>query len=146
MTYTLPLLQISNKSVTLYSTCQHCTYQRKLKYILMPTNTKKLDRRQQKHEDINFVDSIFKLRRTCGFIVNNIRFKTFITILIVGNAVTMGLATYPFVRENPQNNLIFEHIDFTLLIIYTIESLLQFIYHGFGLFMNGWLLLSRMNS
>jgi len=52
----------------------------------------------------------------------------------------MGLGTYPFVRENPKNYLIFQYVDFTFLVIYTIELLMQFIYHGVGLFSDGWLL------
>merc|ERR1719438_165356 len=59
--------------------------------------------------------------------------------LIIINALTMGLATYPAVRFNPRAQSIFDNIDFIFLLIFTIELALNFIYHGIYLFLNGWL-------
>merc|ERR1719245_2053369 len=59
--------------------------------------------------------------------------------LIIINALTMGLATYPAVRFNPRAQSIFDNIDFIFLLIFTIELALNFMYHGIYLFLNGWL-------
>jgi len=75
----------------------------------------------------------------CGDIVEHTYFQAFIMTLIIINALTMGLATYPAVRFNPRAQSIFDNIDFIFLLIFTIELALNFIYHGIYLFLNGWL-------
>ena len=80
------------------------------------------------------------IRRACGILVNDKRTRIFISTCIVTNAIGMGAATYPFVRNNPETILNFERMDAVFLVIYTVEFLLQFIYRGFKLFSDGWLL------
>jgi len=79
------------------------------------------------------------IRRFCGSIVNDMRFQFFIVFLILINALCMGIATYDFVEENSDVDRAFEIVDLVFLIIFTIESALQFGYHGYQLFYDGWL-------
>jgi len=74
-----------------------------------------------------------------GDFIQNRYFQIFIMILIIINALTMGLATYPLVRFNPHAQYIFDQIDLVFLIIFTIELGLHFIYYGIYLFCDGWL-------
>ena len=80
------------------------------------------------------------VRTSCGILVNDTRFRIFISLLIVTNAIAMGAATYPFVRGNPKTMSNFDMMDQIFLIIYTIEFILQLIYRGYKLFFDGWLL------
>jgi len=79
-------------------------------------------------------------RRTMGRFINGDRFQYFILTLIMINAIMMGLATFPLVKENPQISDIFEIIDRVFLIIFTIESGLQLIYLGWYIFKDGFLI------
>uniref|UniRef100_A0A7S2EFF3 Ion transport domain-containing protein n=1 Tax=Ditylum brightwellii TaxID=49249 RepID=A0A7S2EFF3_9STRA len=83
---------------------------------------------------------IKKFRNICGRLVNDERVQAFIVFLIVANAIMMGVATFDFVTEDPEVLEIFEKIDMAFLYIFTIELALQFIYHLWHLFTNGWLL------
>ena len=80
-----------------------------------------------------------RLRHICGDIVNRPRVQLAIIVLIVINAVMMGIATFDFVTENPAVKNAFEKADLAFLIIFTIELGMQFIYRGYTLFMDGWL-------
>merc|ERR1719273_172927 len=51
----------------------------------------------------------------------------------------MGIGTYDFVLENEPVNNAFEKTDLAFLWVFTIEIAMQFIYHGFKLFYQGWL-------
>jgi hypothetical protein len=53
----------------------------------------------------------------------------FIAILIVINAIQMGMATFNFVEDNAQVDRIFEIIDQVFLIIFSVEVSLNFIHH-----------------
>jgi Ion transport protein len=86
-----------------------------------------------------FRDSINNVRYRCGMVVNNKRVQTGIIIMISINAIMMGLATFDFVKDDPVMNYRFELVDKAFLIIFTIELGLQFIYHGFRLLLDGWL-------
>ena len=80
-----------------------------------------------------------KLRLLCGDIVNHPKVTIFIIVLIVVNAIMMGVATFDFVTENPAVDAAFEKTDLAFLIIFTIELGMQFIYRGYTLFTDGWL-------
>lgn len=74
-----------------------------------------------------------------GRFINCDRFQYFILTLIVINAIMMGVATFPYVKDNPQISTVFETIDRVFLVIFTIESALQLLYQGLYLFKDGFL-------
>jgi len=80
-----------------------------------------------------------QFRKFCGTIVNDDRTQLLIIFLIVINAILMGIATFDFVTEQESVQRAFEKTDQAFLIIFTIEIALQFIYHGWRLFTDGWL-------
>jgi hypothetical protein len=80
-----------------------------------------------------------KLRLLCGEIVNHHHVQLGIIILIVINAIMMGIATFDFVSENPNVDNAFEKTDLAFLIIFTVELGMQLLYHGWRLFTDGWL-------
>jgi len=84
------------------------------------------------------------VRRTCGKYVNDSRFQWVMVACIVVNAGMMGGATYfpedsdsPLVQELSDA---FQWADDIFLGIFTLELIMQFIYHGWALFLDGWLL------
>jgi len=79
------------------------------------------------------------VRNVCGKIVNDERFQVFIVFLIILNAALMGIGTYDFVEDNPKVQHAFDTADLAFLIVFTIESGLQLLYHGYMLFYDGWL-------
>jgi Ion transport protein len=79
------------------------------------------------------------VRLFCGGIVNNEYVQLGIIILIIINALMMGLATFDFVSDNAQVAHAFEIVDETFLIIFTVESGMQLLYHGWHLFQDAWL-------
>ena len=80
------------------------------------------------------------VRDYSGRIVNDQGFQIFIVILILINSLFIGLSTFDFVEENPEAYRAFRILDLAFLIIFTIELIMQFLYHGYGLFFDGWLL------
>mmetsp|Transcript_3680 Transcript_3680/g.8475 ORF Transcript_3680/g.8475 Transcript_3680/m.8475 type:complete len:385 (+) Transcript_3680:129-1283(+) len=86
------------------------------------------------------LDSINTIRFNVGMLVNNSRVQVLIVVLIVINAIMMGIATYDIVKKNPEVDAIFEMVDEIFLIIFTVELCLQFIYLGWRLPLDGWLL------
>ena len=80
-----------------------------------------------------------RFRRLSGRIVNDFRVQIFIILLIVVNAVMIGIGTFDFVSEDPQLDAKFQTVDRAFLIIFTIELVMQFIYRGLSLFTDGWL-------
>lgn len=63
----------------------------------------------------------------------------FIVILIAVNAIMMGVGTFDFVTDNPEVDEAFETTDKVFLIIFTIELCMQFVFHGWRLLLDGWL-------
>jgi len=51
----------------------------------------------------------------------------------------LGVATYDFVKENSTLNTAFEITDQVILTIFTIELVMQFLFHGYTFIKNGWL-------
>jgi hypothetical protein len=80
------------------------------------------------------------VRGWSGKIVNNYWVQLAIVLLIIINAMQMGVATFPFVQNDPAMMHSFDLVDEVFLIVFTIELGFQFIYHGLHLFMDGWLL------
>jgi hypothetical protein len=81
-----------------------------------------------------------QLRYNCGMIINNTNVQFFLIFLIVLNAIMMGVGTFDFVTDNPDVQSAFESVDKSFLIVFTIELVMQFIYHGYRLVLDGWLL------
>lgn len=86
------------------------------------------------------LDSINTIRFNVGMIVNSNRAQMLIIVMIILNAITMGIATYDFVKADPEVDAVFETVDLIFLIIFTFELALQFIYLGWRLVLDGWLL------
>ena len=85
-------------------------------------------------------DKISWLRRKAGEIVDDERVQLAILILIATNSIMYGFATAPSIRANEEVMKIFEYIDMVILVIFTIESILQFVFNGIRrFFKDGWL-------
>ncbi len=80
-----------------------------------------------------------RLRLICGAIVNHPWVQHSIIFLTFVNAVMLGVATYDFVKENSTLNMAFETTDQAILTIFTIELVMQFLFHGYTFIKNGWL-------
>jgi hypothetical protein len=63
----------------------------------------------------------------------------FILILIAVNSALYGVATFPFVKENPERVSKFEKVDLAILIVFTIESSMNLFYEGKRFVRDGWL-------
>lgn len=80
-----------------------------------------------------------RFRDFCGACVNNERVQNFILLLIIINAIMMGLGTFGFVTKDPEVTAAFELTDMVFLIVFTVELSFHFAYRGFSLFTDGWL-------
>jgi hypothetical protein len=78
-------------------------------------------------------------RTLTGKIVNDSRVQTVLLLMIIVNAIMMGVATFPTIKNDPDIKYIFELTDRVFLIIFTVESGMQLIYHGWNLFKDGFL-------
>jgi hypothetical protein len=58
------------------------------------------------------------MRRKCQEIVNHDLVQHFILLLIIVNAIMMGISTFDFVMENPSLEATFDKVDSAFLIIY----------------------------
>ena len=95
---------------------------------------------QQQQEEEEELSSFQLLRQKCGQIVDDERGQMFILVLIAINSIMFGVATFPSVKDNVNAMSTFEKVDIAILVIFTIESLLQFTYNGFKrFFKDGWL-------
>ena len=74
-----------------------------------------------------------------GTLVHSKDFQRTVIALILLNSITLGIATFDFVTENPSMDQVFDTVDTVFLVIFSVELGLQFLYHGFGLFSEGWL-------
>jgi len=79
------------------------------------------------------------VRYYSGIVVNDQGFQMFIVILIILNALLIGVATFDAVEDSPDASRAFRIVDLVFLIIFTIELIMQFLYHGYNLFFDGWL-------
>lgn len=81
-----------------------------------------------------------KFRTINGEFVNHKRVQFFIVWLIAVNAMMMGIGTSEVIKENERARDAFEAVDKAFLIVFTIELGMQFIYHGWRILIDGWLL------
>ena len=81
------------------------------------------------------------IRESCGVIVLSGRVQQMLTFVIIANAIMMGIATYPIIRNNAYNSYIFDIVDNIFLVIFTVELVLQFVFRGLSMFTDGWLVL-----
>lgn len=79
------------------------------------------------------------LREISGFVVNHPHTQLFVVLLIACNALMMGLATFDFVKESESIQNAFATTDTVFLVLFTIELVLQFVYHGWRLLKDAWL-------
>jgi len=86
-----------------------------------------------------WLEPMNRVRLFVGKVVNDYRVQNFILLLISINALMMGVATLPVVKNDPKIQEIFEIIDQVFLIIFTVESSLQLLYFGWTLFKDGFL-------
>ena len=84
-------------------------------------------------------DCINTIRFNCGMLVNNSKIQFLIVLLIAVNAIMMGIATFPIVKDNPSVLNTFEIVDQVFLIIFTVEIAMQAFYLGWRLLLDGWL-------
>jgi len=86
------------------------------------------------------LSTIQKLRRQCGTIINNHYLQLVMIVFILINALMMGVATFDFIKKNPIYLNAFDKTDEAFLIIFSIELVMQCIYHGHKLLFDGWLM------
>jgi hypothetical protein len=84
-------------------------------------------------------DKLIQFRYLCGVPINEPNVQLFMVSLIMINAMMMGIATFDWVRENPNIDDAFEICDTVFLVIFTIELGMQFAFFGFGILLDGWL-------
>ena len=80
-----------------------------------------------------------KFRLLCGKAINHPQVQLFVIILIVLNSLTMGIGTLDIIEDDPQTRQTFEYIDQAFLIIFSMELLMQLVFHGHRLFYDSWL-------
>ncbi|KAL7528344.1 hypothetical protein ACHAXR_002398, partial [Thalassiosira sp. AJA248-18] len=86
------------------------------------------------------VEEMSWIRQKCGEVVDDERVQMFILFLIAVNSIMIGVATYPAIKEDPTLSFTFETVDLIILIIFTVESIVQFYFNGFRrFFKDGWL-------
>lgn len=76
------------------------------------------------------------MRQSLKRIVESARFNTFITILIVFNALLVGLETYPEIRQTYGSWLI--AVDLIILAFFALEIIAKLIAYRTAFFKNGW--------
>ena len=82
------------------------------------------------------------LHNFCGIIVTNQSFQIFMVVLIMFNAMILGIATYDF--DDDWIPELLDILDRVLLVVFSIELALQFGYCGYTLFLDGWLVFDTL--
>jgi hypothetical protein len=96
--------------------------------------------KRQQERPSRFAQDLSSFRAACGSFVNSNTVQWLVVILIIINAIMMGVATFNFVEDSPKISLVFEMADFAFLVLFTCELLLQFIAHGvIGTLADGWM-------
>jgi len=76
----------------------------------------------------------------CGGIVNDARFGQLVVFLIFINSIMMGIGTFDVVRENQGFEELFDVVDKSMLIFFSVEMCMHFAYRGaWGIIQDGWL-------
>ena len=79
------------------------------------------------------------VRKVVGEAANDSWVQNIVLLLIMVNAIMMGVATFPSIKGNPVILQKLEICDQIFLIIFSVESVMQLIYHGWNLFKDGFL-------
>ena len=87
----------------------------------------------------SWFNTLNNCRKYIGERVNDDRVQNFILLLIIINSIMMGIATFPFVKNNPDLSYQFDLADQIFLIIFSVESCLQLLYFGWYLFKDSFL-------
>lgn len=74
--------------------------------------------------------SINRYRRKAGQIAHDERFDAFILILITLNSAIYGVETFPYFKERPDIMSAFDKVDLVILVVFTLELLLNLYYEG----------------
>ena len=86
------------------------------------------------------MEELHWVRRKCGEFIDDERTQMFILLLIAVNSIMYGVATFPAVKDSPSLSRVFDIVDLVVLVIFTIESVMQFVFNGFRRFVrDGWL-------
>lgn len=80
-----------------------------------------------------------RIHTLCGAVVHDDIFKKAMFGLIIANSILLAIATFDFVKHDPQVYLIFEIIDTVFLSVFTLELALNFGFYGPNFFSDGWL-------
>mmetsp|Transcript_10677 Transcript_10677/g.19724 ORF Transcript_10677/g.19724 Transcript_10677/m.19724 type:complete len:236 (-) Transcript_10677:3684-4391(-) len=88
--------------------------------------------------------SLDYVRTIVGMIINDPRVQNAVLLMIATNAITMGVVTFPVVQNDPDILRKFETADKLCLVLFTIESSMQLIYHGINLFRDGFLVFDML--
>ena len=83
---------------------------------------------------------LWRFRMACGSSVENPNVQFVIIFFILANAIILGVETFDFVTDDPKVDRIFNMIDTSFLIVFTVELGLQMIYRGVALFEDSWLI------
>ena len=100
------------------------------------------NRQEEDEEDDwwpSWMGPVCSVRKFTGNVVNDNRVQNIILLMIMINSIMMGIATFPAVKTNEELMNKFELADQIFLIIFTIESGMQLMYHGWNLFRDGFL-------
>ena len=81
--------------------------------------------------------SLSEFRISCGKIINNDYVQGVLVFLVIFNALILALGTFNFAKEEPAYT-VFETMNLILLIVFTVEIGMQFIFHGLKMFKDGW--------
>lgn len=79
-----------------------------------------------------------RIRDTCIEVVEDERMQIFILFLIMANSVLYGVATYSFIKDDPNRVMLFELFDLWFLTIFTLEISMSLLAYGKNYFRNGW--------
>jgi hypothetical protein len=87
----------------------------------------------------SWLKALNDLRKLIGKFVNDYRVQNTVLLLIAINAIMMGVATFPIVKNNSSVQQAFEVADQVFLYLFTIESGMQLIFYGWRLLQDGFL-------
>ena len=99
------------------------------------------DNTTEEDDDNNMNQKILHIRYKCGVLVKHRLTQKIIIILLLVYAMLLGVATYPFISNNSKAVRVFTKMELSILIIFTIELLMQFVYRGYKLFIKKGILL-----
>jgi hypothetical protein len=80
------------------------------------------------------------LRESVGRIIESKEVEGIIMLMIIINAIMMGLNTFDFISKNERVDSIFQTTDTVLLIIFTVELSLHLFHLGFRFFQSSWVM------